>query len=359
MSYLYSRRAFLRSSALTATTALLAIACSPTQTHSTNSSTNSPASTSDTTSDAAKPPIRLGFNLWPGAIPWQIAEDKGLIKASGVNAEIIWFQTLGDQINAFNGGKIDIANLTLNDMFMSNSNGVPCKLILMPDVSAGADAIVASNSIRSVKDFVGKQAAVEIATVGHLLFLQALANNGIDPKSVPIINMAADAAISAIIAGRLDVAYAYDPYISQLRHSGKGHVVFSSKDVPGLVADTVVAQQSLLDQRPADVQKLVDVWHQVLDFRKQNQEAAYAIEAKRAGVSVADYAELQKGLEWLTPQQTLDSFKPGNTTRSLPYAGKVVADFMVEQKLLKAAPPETETLIDDRFMKDYVSRHPA
>lgn len=76
-------------------------------------------------------------------------------------------------------------------------------------------------------------------------------------------------------------------------------------------------------------------------------------------MSVEDYATLQKGLKWLTPIQTLETFKPGNTTLSLIYAGKVVADFMLEQKLLKTASPATETLIDDRFMKDYVSRNPA
>jgi hypothetical protein len=61
-------------------------------------------------------PIRLGLSLWPGAIPWQIAEDKGFLNASGVNAEITWFQTLADQLNAFTAGKIDIANLTLTEL---------------------------------------------------------------------------------------------------------------------------------------------------------------------------------------------------------------------------------------------------
>ncbi len=348
MSNLFSRRSFISSSALSVGTTLLAASCNRTQTDSASSSPSPSGS-----------PIRLGFNLWPGAIPWQIAEDKGFLKTSGVNAEITWFQVLGDQINAFNAGKIDIANLTLNDLFLSNANGVPCKIILMPDVSAGADAIVVSNSINSVQDFVGKQAGVEIATIGHLLFLQALAKNGVDPKSVPMVNMAADAAISAIIAGKLDVAYSYDPFITQLLKSGKGKVIFSSKDVPGLLADTIVAHQPLLDSRASEVQKLVDVWHQVLDFRQKNQGDAYAIEVKRAGVSVQDYAALQKGLEWLTPKQTLETFKPGNTTRSLVYAGKVVADFMLKQKLLKTAPPATKTLIDDQFMKDYTSRNLA
>lgn len=342
-----SRRTFLRSTLATAATTIT-VGCN-----------QLPSETASVGSGSPSQPIRLGFNLWPGAIPWQIAEDKGFFKQSGLNVEIIWFQGLGDQISAFNAGKIDIANLTLNDLFMSNLNRVPCKVILMPDVSAGADAIVADSSIKSVQDFVGKQSGVEIATIGHLLFLQALAKNGVDPAVVPIVNIAADAAITAIIAGKLQVAYSYDPFITQLLKSGKGKVIFSSKDVPGLLADTVLAHQPLLDRRAVEVQKLVDVWHQVLDFRNQNQAEAYTIEAKRAGVSVEDYAALQKGLEWLTPKQTLETFQPGNTTRSLLYAGKVVADFMLSQKLIKTSPPDTNSLIDDRFIKDYVSRQLA
>ncbi len=348
MSNFFSRRSFIRSSALAIGSTLLTTSCNQKVDSVSNLSTQSQSGS----------PIRLGFNLWPGAIPWQIAEDQGFLKSSGVNAEITWFQELGNQINAFNAGKIDIANLTLNDLFLSNANGIPCKIILMPDVSAGADAIVAANSINSVKDFVGKQAGIEIGTIGHLLFLQSLAKNGIDPKSLSIVNMAADAAISAIISGKLDVAYSYDPFITQLKKSGKGKIIFSSKDVPGLLADTILAHQPLLDNRSQEVQKLVDVWHKVLDFRNKNQKEAYAIEAKRAGVTVEEYSTLQKGLEWLSPKQTLETFKPGNDTRSLVFAGKVVADFMLNQKLLKSQPLATEGLIDDRFMKDYVARNP-
>ena len=320
---------------------------------------NRPQANLTSASQQSGQPIRLGFSLWPGAIPWQIAEDKGFLKASGVNAEITWFQTLADQLNAFTAGKIDIANLTLTDLFISNVNNVPCKVISLPDVSAGADAIIADPSINSVEDFVGKTAAIEIATIGHLLFLQALAKNGVDPKSVQTVNMTADKATSALVAGKVPIAYSYEPFITQATKSGKGKLIFSSTDVPGLIADMIVAQQKLLDTRPTEVQKLVDVWHQVLNFRKINTDEAIAIEAKRAGVSVEEHRALLEKIDWLTPQETLETFKPGNTTKSLVYAGKVVADFMLEQKLITTRPPATETLIDDRFLKDYVSRNPA
>jgi NitT/TauT family transport system substrate-binding protein len=103
---------------------------------------------------------------------------------------------------------------------MSNVNNVPCKVISLPDVSAGADAIIADPSINSVQDFVGKTAGIEIATIGHLLFLQALAKNGVDPNSVKTVNMAADAATSALVAGKVPIAYSYEPFITQATKSG-------------------------------------------------------------------------------------------------------------------------------------------
>ncbi|KAB8315108.1 hypothetical protein SD81_034565 [Tolypothrix campylonemoides VB511288] len=189
MTVSLSRHSFIRSS-ITATT-LLAVGC------------NQPQANLTSASQQSGQPIRLGLSLWTGSSPWQIAEDKGFLKASGVNTEITWFQTLADSFNAFTAGKIDIVNFPLTDLFRSNVNNVPCKVISMPVVSVGADAIIADPSINSVQDFVGKKAAIEIATIGHLLFLQALAKNGVDPKSVQTVNMGADAATSALVAGKV------------------------------------------------------------------------------------------------------------------------------------------------------------
>lgn len=345
MTVSLSRRSLIRSSI--AATALLAVSCNRSQANLTSASQQSGQ------------PIRLGLSLWAGSSPWQIAEDKGFLKASGVNTEITWFQTLADSLNAFTAGKIDVANLTLTDLFISNVNNVPCKVISMPVVSVGADVIIADPSINSVQDFVGKTAGIEIATIGHLLFLQALAKNGVAPDSVQIVNMGAGAATSALVAGKLPIAYSYEPFLTQATESGKGKVIFSSADVPGLMTDMIVAQQKLLDTRATEVQKLVDVWNQVLDFRKTNADEAIAIEATRAGVSAEEHRALVEGIDWLTPQEMLETFKPGNTTESLVHAGEVVADFMLEQKLITTRPPATETLIDDRFLKDHVSRNPA
>jgi NitT/TauT family transport system substrate-binding protein len=336
MPHFSSRRSFLQSS-LAFASLFAAVSCNQQQTAQTTS------------------PLRIGLNLWAGFMPWQVAKEKKIFEANNLKAELVWFPVLSDQISAFNAGKIDVAGMVTSDYLTSVNGGVKAKVISVTDMSLGADAIVSKPGIQSVKDCIGKRASVEVGTVGHMLFLKALEQNGVSEKQVEIVNQAADAAIAALIAGKTDVAYAYEPFVGQAVGAGKGKVIFSSKDVPGLIPDLLVIHQEIIDQQPAAVQNLLKTWYQTQDYRKTHLEEVLPIEAKQAGVSVKEYQELLKGFKWLTPQEAMDSFQAGTTSKSLLYTAKQVADFMIKQKLMEKQPPAFDELIDDRFLKKTIS----
>lgn len=337
-----SRRAFLRYSSLAIATMLTSVSC------------RRQAELAQSSTSQAQP-LRLGFNLWPGFMPWQVAQEKKLFQSNNVNVEITWFPVLSDQLTAFNTGKVDVAGVTMGDFLIAVSNSVKAKVISVIDVSLGADAIVVAPTIDSIKQFSGKSASVEIGTVGHLLFLKALEKAGVSQNEVQIINQASDAAIAALIAGKTEIAYSYEPFVTQAVNSGKGKVVFSSKDVPGLVPDLMVVHQDVLERQPEAVQNLLEVWYQTLNYRSNHLEEALPIEAKQAGVSVEEYQNLLRGFQWLTPQQALATLQPGTTTQSLIYTSKEVSDFMIEQKLLTKEPPLFAELIEERFLKNYLA----
>jgi NitT/TauT family transport system substrate-binding protein len=192
-----------------------------------------------------------------------------------------------------------------------------------------------------------------------MLFLKALEQGGVPDKQVQIVNQTADAAIAALIAGKTEVVYSYEPFVSQAVQSGKGKVIFSSKDVPGLVPDLLVIHEKVLKQQPEAVQKLVDTWFKTQTYRQANLQEVLPIEAKQAGVSVADYQILLNGFKWLTPQETIKAFQPGNTTESAVYTSELVADFMLKQKLITTKPEAFTRYIDDRFIKQYVASQTA
>ncbi|NEQ27866.1 MAG: ABC transporter substrate-binding protein, partial [Microcoleus sp. SIO2G3] len=299
-----SRRSFLRHSGLAGAAMLASIAC-----------TRQAASTQSGTA-AETPTLRLGFNLWAGFMPWQTAKEKNFFQENNLNGELNWFPVLSDQLTAFNSGKLDVAGMTMGDFLTGIVGGVKAKVVSTTDISLGADAIVVAPSINSLQEMAGKTASIEIGTVGHLLFLKALEKGGLPDSAVQITNQAADAAIATLIAGRTQIAYSYEPFVSQAVNAGKGKVIFSSRDVPGLVPDILVVQQSVLDRQPEAVQNLLKVWYQTLDYRKSNLDEVLAIEAKQAGVAVEEYQNLLNGLKWLTPQEAMVSLQPGTGTES-------------------------------------------
>jgi NitT/TauT family transport system substrate-binding protein len=335
----FSRRSFLKASALATLTTLGVASC---------------GKPSPPEGAAEGQSIKLGFNLWAGFMPWKVAEVKNFFEANGLKAEVIWFPVLSDQLNAFNTGKVDVIGSTTSDFLSSISNGVKAKVISITDVSLGADAIVANPTIQSIKDLVGKQASVELGTVGHLLFLKALEKGGVPQEKVKLVNQTADTAIASLMSGKTDVVYSYEPFVSQAVSSGKGKVLFSSKDLPGIVPDLMVVRQEVLDRQPEDIQKLLKVWYETIAYRSDHLEEVLPIEAKQAGVSVDEYKSLLKGFKWLNPQEAQTAFKPGSTTESLPYAAKETAKFMLEQKLITQEPPAMETLISPQFLAQHI-----
>ncbi len=270
MSTISNRRDFLKYSSLAIASLLTTIGCSKQTTQTGNATEN--------------PPLRVGMNLWAGFMPWQVAKEKDFFKANNLNVELIWFPVLSDQLAAFNAGKIDVAGMTMYDFLTGASNGIKSKVISVTDVSLGADAIVATPGVNSIQDLAGKRASVEVGTVGHFLFLKALEKGGVAKDKVPMVNQSADSAIAALIANKTDVVYAYEPFVSQAVTSGKGKVIFSSKDIPGLVPDLLTIRQSAIDSQPEAVQKLLEVWYKTIDYRQANLEEVLPIEAKQAGV---------------------------------------------------------------------------
>ncbi len=91
---------------------------------------------------------------------------------------------------------------------------------------------------------------------------------------------------------------------------------------------------SVLNEQPEAVQALMRVWYQTLAYRTAHLDEVLSIEAKQAGVSLEEYNIILKGFKWLTPEECLKTFKPGNTMGSVVYASRVIGEFMLGQKLI-------------------------
>jgi NitT/TauT family transport system substrate-binding protein len=230
---------------------------------------------------AALKKVRIGTQPWIGYGPWWIAQEKGIFAKYGLEAELVDFVEDKEVNAAFASGQMDAANLATHTAIKLYAAGLDLRIVLLEDASYQADAILAPKSITQISELRGKKVAYEEGTTSDLLLNYALSQNGMSLKDIePVFMPAADAG-AALIAGRVDIAVTYEPYISEaLAQNPDLHLLYTAAERPGLISD-VLAVRANLD--PQIVKALLQVWQEALDFYNQNPEEGKAIIARNVG----------------------------------------------------------------------------
>ncbi|MBW4647894.1 MAG: ABC transporter substrate-binding protein [Kastovskya adunca ATA6-11-RM4] len=299
--------------------------------------------------------IQMGFSVWPGWLPWQVAQEQNLFEENNVKVDLKWFDGYLDSINAFTAGQLDANSQTLNDALTAAAAGVDLAVVLVNDNSTGNDKIIARDGINSVSDLKGKTIAVEEGTVDHFLLLLGMKEAGLSAKDVNIQPLETGAAAAAFVAGQVDAVGVFAPFTTQALQRPGSKELFSSKDFPGAIPDLLVVKRQLIEERPQDVQALVNTWFDTLNYLEKNNQKGRETLAKQAGVSVEEYKNYDAGTTIFRIEDNLKAFEPGNDMKSLPYAAKEISEFLLEAGLVREA-PDISNIFDDQFVKAYAEK---
>jgi NitT/TauT family transport system substrate-binding protein len=306
------------------------------------------ACTSSDAGSGAK--ITLGASAWPGWFPWVVAQEQGLFEQNDVDVELKWFDSYTDSINALSSGAIDANSQTLNDTLSAVSGGAQLRVVLTNDNSTGNDQIIAREGITSVADLRGKKVAVEEGTVDHYLLLLALEEANLTQDDIELVPMLTDAAAAAFVGEQVDAVGVFAPFTTTALERPGSQAIATSAEFPGAIPDHLVVSDDLVNERPEDVQKLVNTWFDTIAWIRDNRDAAVKIMAERGGVSIEEYESYDAGTTIFTRQQNLDAFTPGTTPKHLNFQADKIADFITETGLAKER-PEFDGLFVDTFVK--------
>ncbi len=241
--------------------------------------------------------LAMGTEPWIGYGPWWIAKAKGFFQKEGLNVQLITFEQDADLDAALASGHTQVANIaTHTSIKLILNSHVAITPVLILDDSEGADAILGGASIKSLSDLRGKTVAYEYGTTSDLLIHYALLHANIPFSAIKTQNIPAADAATALVAGRIDAAVTYEPYISAVAGKGRGvHVLYSSKAAPGLIGDFMVASNSLIKDHPDEVRALLRAWNDSMTYWAQNYKDGVAIMAKGVGSSPSDLTSTLAG----------------------------------------------------------------
>lgn len=306
------------------------------------------------TSGTSGEPITIGYSAWPGWFPLKVAEEQGFFEQAGVDVELRYFNDYTASIDALVAGQLDANTQTLNDTIAGEAAGGNLKIVVNTDFSAGNDAIIVDKSINSVADLKGKTVAAEAGVVDHFLLLQGLEANGLTEKDIDFRGVPTDAAAAGFAAGQFDAVGVFAPFTLEALKRPGSKVLFDSADYPGSIPDHIVFGADVVEERPEDVQKVVDAWYATVAFLKSNPDEARAIMAEQAGITPEEYAEFESGTDILDAPEALAAFTEDDAPTSLPTTAKKINPFLVSSGLTREeadltdlfAPEFTQAFVD-------------
>ena len=298
----------------------------------------------------AQAEIKVGVSDWPGWVAWYVAEQKGMFKKHGADVKLVWFANYTDSISALSSGQLDANSQTWSDTLGPLAKGIPIKAVLVNDNSAGNDALMVSPKIKDFKALKGKSVALEQYSVSHFVLAIALTKNGMKPSDVKIVNLPAGDAAAAFLAGRVDAAVVWNPWVNQIQQSGKGRALFTSKDMPGLVPDLLVAQEKAIKDKRKDLVGMIKAWFEAEAFIRSKPDEAAQIMAKVVSMKPDEYKVFLPGTAFFDAAANKAAFDAKNP-KSLVAVAPTIANFLNEHKLIEgkadAAKGVDATLLQD------------
>jgi NitT/TauT family transport system substrate-binding protein len=296
--------------------------------------------------------FHIAFNTWVGYGPLYVAREKGFFKDEGVDVELQRIEGTGDRRAALIAKRIEALGSTIDDLVVGASQGVPAKMVLSIDESTGADGIVAVNTIKNIKDLKGKTVAVQPGFVNHFFLLYLLDKAGLSSDDIKIQAMEPDAAGLAFVAGKIDVAVTWEPYLSKAKQRPDGHVLITSADpiVEGVIVDNLIVRNDVIERRRRDVQRVVRAWFKAVEYLRTNPEEANAIIGKEFGLKPSEVVEMLSGVKLFDEARNKKFLSlTGAPHTVLEVAGKA-AELYYRQRLISHK-PDIKEIIDTSFIE--------
>jgi taurine transport system substrate-binding protein len=295
----------------------------------------------------AAAPDKINVAFFLETKPTMIAKGEGWFDEL-TKSKITWSETgSGAEINTgMAAGSFDIGlAIGSSPTAAGISQSIPYELIGMVDNIGPAEEMVVRKAanIKAPADFKGKKVATPFGSTSHFRMLGFLKTNKLTEKDVTVLDMKPDAEVAAWQRGDIDAAYVWSPAKAKMLEAGGERFPTSKKlDAAGyVIADLIVVRTAFAKQYPDAVVGFLRAYRKALDLWKTKPGEAAAIVAKQAGVTPEVAKSEMEEYDFVTFDNQLSAAwlgapgKPGKFTEVL----KRTADFLVEQKSIRSAPP--------------------
>ena len=270
--------------------------------------------------------IRIGITQWPGFEYLFIAKDQNFFKQAGLNIELVELSSLAEVRRAFERNKIDGMTTTLVEVleaYKYSSN--IAQPILVTDYSKGADEILATEDINSIKDLKGKKIGIEAGSMSTYLVYSALDMYDIQHSEVVLIPMDVHKLAKALVTKKVDAITSYPPISISLKKQHEVKTIFDSSKISQTLLDVIAINTKSLAEQPKLQERLKHMWKLTLDYVNEHPEESYLTLTERIPISIEEFKDSMKMINMVSAEEQAKYFgQDGIIMNSLIKTGEFI-----------------------------------
>lgn len=294
-------------------------------------------------------PLRLAVSSWVGYGPLWLAEERGFFDEEGVSVDLNLIEVSADRITAMQADRLDASATTVDTWTLFAAQGADLVQVLATDESAGGDGIVAKQEIASIADLAGKTVAVQSASTSQFLLANALQEAGLSLDDLQLLDMSSGDAGAAFVAGQVDAAVTWQPWLATARETEFGHLLLDTRETPGLIVDTVAFRPRYVTENPEAVAAFVRAYYRAVDEIVSNPDEANAIMAESIGMETEDFVATLADLRLWGADENEAYFgtaeEPGPIDDLVQQAGEFYQEIGVTDNV-----PDPASIVDASFV---------
>ncbi len=298
--------------------------------------------------------VKTAYAPFIGGIVLYVMNESGFDKQNGINLEIDAYGNTSTLMSVITGD-VDIAFTTIQAYMTSinalmeegtDPSALP-KIVYLHNESRGADGIVSKPEIKTVTDLKDRQVSAQYGNVTHYMLAKALASAGLTVDDVNFVDMSPGKGGSAFIAGNLDAATTFDPYLTQAVNEAGANLLVTTKDLERCIYDICVVSAKVAEEKPEWLTKTLLAVEDSTQYVVNNLKEA---SEKTAATFESTPEEVEKMCDTVYLYTMQDNAEAMSEDGWLPDSMKDIQDFYVS---IGEMSPDIDfaALIDDSFLK--------
>jgi taurine transport system substrate-binding protein len=269
----------------------------------------------------------------------------------------------GDMLRAIAADQIDFGGLGNPPTAIGVVRGLPIQGTMVLNMLDFVEAMVVRTDleIKSFADLEGKTLAAPFGSTTHYLLLQALADEGIDPASMKILDLRPNDIALAWSRGDIDAAWFWEPNLDKTVQDG-GNIFMTSgiMEKRGYSTwDVGIVMNEFAETYPQYVEKFVAAECEGIDYWISNPAETAEIIAEELELPLADATRMMRGTEMVPCDVQLTAQYMGTSEARGGFIDTLEATtaFLVSQDRLPEAPAREvfETFLQPKYLEAVVA----